>query len=229
MKMEQRATPGQKAALTKRRKAAVRNAVDRNRRGAVSRKVRGGEQPLIPNSELRLFHVPPAKASIAAVHRFALTYDGYMEAGSGDGCAEIATKSDRATLHDIRTSLFFEQRRLRFVWAAPEDEAAVDASMRALVEMVRSKLKWSGRGTGAGSQVHRLDPQVYKRAIDFAAKAHGDQKVPGNGFPYVVHVAKVAMEVISATERDLEADRDLAVACALLHDTDRRASCRERV
>ena len=68
--------------------------------------------------------------------------------------------------------------------------------------------------TGSG-----FDPDLYKRAIDFAAKAHGDQKVPGNGFPYIVHVVKVAMEVLSATESDPHFDRDLAVACALLHDT----------
>lgn len=63
-----------------------------------------------------------------------------------------------------------------------------------------------------------FDPDLYKRALDFAARAHGDQRVPGSGFPYVVHVAKVAMEVLAATEDEVGLDRDLAVACALLHD-----------
>ena len=60
---------------------------------------------------------------------------------------------------------------------------------------------------------------TYKRALDFAARAHGEQKVPGNGFPYVVHLAKVAMEVLAACVADSTAGADLAVTCALLHDT----------
>src|SRR5215467_8784828 len=60
---------------------------------------------------------------------------------------------------------------------------------------------------------------AYKRALDFAAHAHGDQLVPGSGFPYVVHLTKVAMEVMTACVADPELDADLAIACALLHDS----------
>lgn len=56
------------------------------------------------------------------------------------------------------------------------------------------------------------------RALDFAARAHGDQQVPGSGLPYVVHVTKVAAEVLRACAES-RADADLALACALLHDT----------
>lgn len=73
-----------------------------------------------------------------------------------------------------------------------------------------------------------MDPDLFKRALDFAARAHGSQKAPGSGFPYVVHVAKVAMEVLLATEGEADIDRDLAVACALLHDTIEDAGSRER-
>lgn len=59
----------------------------------------------------------------------------------------------------------------------------------------------------------------YQQALDFAARAHGDQRVPGSGFPYVVHLAKVAMETIAACAADPALDGDLAVACALLHDS----------
>lgn len=59
------------------------------------------------------------------------------------------------------------------------------------------------------------DADLYKRGLDFAAKAHGDQRVPGSGAPYVVHLAKVAMEVLCAPEGDV----DLAMCCALLHDS----------
>ncbi len=58
----------------------------------------------------------------------------------------------------------------------------------------------------------------FKKALDFAAAAHGAQVVPGSGFPYVVHVVKVASEVLRAAQED-RFDVDLAVACALLHDT----------
>jgi (p)ppGpp synthase/HD superfamily hydrolase len=62
---------------------------------------------------------------------------------------------------------------------------------------------------------------LFKRALDFAARAHGDQKVPGSGFPYVVHVTKVASEVLLASVLDPtpDVDTDLAMVCALLHDT----------
>lgn len=61
--------------------------------------------------------------------------------------------------------------------------------------------------------------ELYKRALDFAADAHGAQKVPGSERPYVVHVAKVAMEVMAAWIADSSLDVDLGLACALLHDT----------
>ena len=31
------------------------------------------------------------------------------------------------------------------------------------------------------------------RALEFAAEAHGDQRVPGKSYSYVVHLAGVAM------------------------------------
>ncbi len=64
---------------------------------------------------------------------------------------------------------------------------------------------------------------------------HGDQKVPGSGLPYVVHVVKVAMEVLAATEGEESAVRNLSLACALLHDTvedsapEEQASVRARI
>ncbi len=64
-----------------------------------------------------------------------------------------------------------------------------------------------------------FDRDLFKRALDFAAVKFGDKKVPGRGFPYVVHITKVAMEVLAATEEEAGFDRDLALTCALLHDT----------
>ena len=59
-------------------------------------------------------------------------------------------------------------------------------------------------------------PDRYVAALQFAAKRHGTQKVPGSDLPYVVHLVSVANEVIAAGPA---ADADLAVQCALLHDT----------
>jgi (p)ppGpp synthase/HD superfamily hydrolase len=64
----------------------------------------------------------------------------------------------------------------------------------------------------------KWNQDAFKRALDFAAASHGAQVVPGSGFPYVVHVTKVASEVLRAAQEDAF-DVDLAVACALLHDT----------
>lgn len=63
------------------------------------------------------------------------------------------------------------------------------------------------------------DQDLYKRALDFAAQAHGDQKVPGSGLPYVVHLTKVTSEVLRACAEDHSLDVNLAMVCALLHDT----------
>jgi (p)ppGpp synthase/HD superfamily hydrolase len=60
---------------------------------------------------------------------------------------------------------------------------------------------------------------LYMRAWHFAARRHGDQKVPGSALPYITHVGAVAMEVLATLAIDAIADPDLAVACALLHDT----------
>lgn len=60
---------------------------------------------------------------------------------------------------------------------------------------------------------------LFKAALDFAARAHGAQQVPGSGFPYVVHVVKVATEVLAACAAEPGHDVDLAMPVALLHDT----------
>jgi (p)ppGpp synthase/HD superfamily hydrolase len=60
--------------------------------------------------------------------------------------------------------------------------------------------------------------ELYAQALEFAARAHGEQKTP-KGQPYVVHLASVCMEAIRALEAEQGRDGDLVVACALLHDT----------
>ena len=62
-------------------------------------------------------------------------------------------------------------------------------------------------------------PDRYVDAMRFAAAAHNAQKVPGSDLPYLVHVVSVASEVIAALPSHPELDGNLAVTCALLHDT----------
>lgn len=61
--------------------------------------------------------------------------------------------------------------------------------------------------------------EQYIRAYRFAAQAHHGQTVTGSELPYVMHVTLVCMEVISAFRTDTGLNEDLAVQCALLHDT----------
>lgn len=60
------------------------------------------------------------------------------------------------------------------------------------------------------------DQDLFKRTLDFAAVAHGEQKVPGKPYSYVVHLVKVATEVLRAADGTF--DVNLAMQCAVLHD-----------
>ncbi len=60
---------------------------------------------------------------------------------------------------------------------------------------------------------------TYIKAYKFAALAHHSQKVTGTEIPYIQHLSFVSMEVIAALSVEKERDGDLAVQCAILHDT----------
>jgi len=62
-----------------------------------------------------------------------------------------------------------------------------------------------------------IDPERYVAALRFAAERHHAQRVPDTDLPYLVHVVSVAAETIAALAPGIDAD--LAVGCALLHDT----------
>jgi len=65
----------------------------------------------------------------------------------------------------------------------------------------------------------RWSQDLYNKALRFAASAHNNQRVPGTDLPYLMHVVSVAMEVTAAISIEGINDPDLAVQCALLHDT----------
>ena len=63
------------------------------------------------------------------------------------------------------------------------------------------------------------DPDLYRRALLFAAKAHAGQNIPGTTTPYLAHLTLVCHEALGALVADPALDAALIVQCALLHDT----------
>jgi (p)ppGpp synthase/HD superfamily hydrolase len=61
--------------------------------------------------------------------------------------------------------------------------------------------------------------ELYIKACRFAAQAHRGQLVPGSDLPYLLHLNLVSMEILAALNAESGHDGDLAVQCALLHDT----------
>ncbi len=114
---------------------------------------RGGERPgsvdvrrflkLISSDALSATDVPAATASWQRISLFAVTMDGWSV--SPEQCADIANTMAaryRSTgqlpddLTELRTALFFEQRRYRHIGEAPRGEEM--AYIRALVEAIRT-------------------------------------------------------------------------------------------
>ena len=60
---------------------------------------------------------------------------------------------------------------------------------------------------------------VYQKAIKFAGEKHHKQTVPDTKANYLLHLSNVAMEVLCAYEHNANFDIELAIQCALLHDT----------
>ena len=64
-----------------------------------------------------------------------------------------------------------------------------------------------------------INPDLISTTWWFAAEAHGDQKVPGSDLPYLTHIGNVMQEVMAACENSYVEQPDLALQCAILHDT----------
>ncbi len=61
--------------------------------------------------------------------------------------------------------------------------------------------------------------EAWLAAWHFAARAHQHQTVPGEPLPYLLHLGAVGMEILCAHQHQPFARPELAVQCALLHDT----------
>ena len=93
---------------------------------------------VIENDQLSLDGIPGPTAGWNDIEPFALTYNGYKKWGF-DQCAKIAREKRHASLDDLRTCLFFEQRRWNHFGDHP-DEATMDyvhtilSKIRAMVQ-----------------------------------------------------------------------------------------------
>ncbi|MBD2195218.1 MULTISPECIES: HD domain-containing protein [Calothrix] len=67
--------------------------------------------------------------------------------------------------------------------------------------------------------IQNWSQETYIKAYKFAAQAHQGQKIPGSEIPYIMHLSFVSMEVIAALNENKEYDGNLAIQCAILHDT----------
>ena len=92
----------------------------------------------IANRDLSLDDVPPFNADWDQIGEFALSFNGYIECGSFERCAEVANNRRNDTLTELRACLFFEQRRWRHFGYEPDAEAM--AYIRGLLEKVRDKV-----------------------------------------------------------------------------------------
>ena len=92
----------------------------------------------IDNEDLRLSDVPSESADWHDIVRFAHTFNGYSVHGSFGACGEIANEHRNETLTDLRTCLFFEQRRWNHYGRPPDAEAM--AYIKSLIEQIRGRL-----------------------------------------------------------------------------------------
>jgi len=92
----------------------------------------------ISNEQLRRDDVPAPSAEWSTIWTFALTFNGFKEQGSFHACAVIANEQRSATLTDLRTCLFFEQRRWHHYGDYPDEEAAV--YIRSLLQRIHDAI-----------------------------------------------------------------------------------------
>lgn len=108
-----------------------------------------GGVPPIPNEVLRKSDVPEPRDDWPTLFCFALTYDGHTRAGT-DRRAELANSTLEKVrggvldltdldLDDLRTCLFFEQRRWPHFGGAPQGQDA--AYFHTLLDAIREKAR----------------------------------------------------------------------------------------
>ncbi len=69
------------------------------------------------------------------------------------------------------------------------------------------------------AQASVFDLDIYQKALHFANQAHIDQKMPDGKSPYLLHLCEVSTELSLALQFTPNLDANIAIQCALLHDT----------
>jgi hypothetical protein len=122
---------------------------------------------LVPNDSLRPDSLPPPDASWPMIAKFALTFDGYAVHGSFEACGAIANERRHDSLSDLRTCLFFEQRRSRH-----QGDDYPDAEMlryvQSLVERIREIVSAAPSSASANAPVDGPARLVLTR-VDYAS------------------------------------------------------------
>ena len=93
----------------------------------------------IDNDRLTSADIPPPHAEWECISEFALTFGGYERHGSFEACANIANAKRNQTLTELRTCLFFEQRRWHHFGETPNSEAML--YIWDIVERIRAKVE----------------------------------------------------------------------------------------
>jgi len=62
-----------------------------------------------------------------------------------------------------------------------------------------------------------FNQENFIKVWSFASEAHKNQNMPGNDLPYLTHIGSVVMELLAVA--DTIENIDLAISCAILHDT----------
>jgi hypothetical protein len=93
----------------------------------------------IANKELIEGDLPKPYARWQDVANFALTFNGYKHWGSFEKCAEVANKHSEGTLTDLRTCLFFEERRWHHYGDEPDEE--VMKYIHNVIEKIRERIQ----------------------------------------------------------------------------------------
>jgi len=101
----------------------------------------------ITTADLDEGDLPPLEAQWWQIARFALTFDGYDHWGSFDKCAQMGNRWAAGyaqqqilpeSLTELRTCLFFEQRRWHHFGQDPDEDSMM--YIRALVEGIHHRL-----------------------------------------------------------------------------------------
>jgi hypothetical protein len=105
----------------------------------------------IADADLKESDLPPVNAEWWRIAEFSLTFEGYDYWGSFDKCADIANRWAALyaeqqvlpeSLTELRTCLFFEQRRWHHFGDDPDEES--EEYIRALLEGIRRKVLAGG-------------------------------------------------------------------------------------